>query len=61
MVDVSVDFKKFAEDCLRLAASVPRTEDKTALLKMSEVWVRLAEHAKVIQALISDIGSKPPS
>jgi hypothetical protein len=61
MVDVPVDFKKFAEDCLRLAMSVQGTEDKAALLKMGEVWVRLAEHYEVILALISDTGSKPPS
>jgi hypothetical protein len=59
MMNDPVDFKKFAQDCLRLAAIVPMAEDKATLLKMGEVWVRLAEHADAIRALIGNAGSKP--
>jgi hypothetical protein len=49
-----VDFKRFAEECLRLAANASTTEDKVILLKMGEVWLLLAEHAGAIQPFLDD-------
>ena len=53
-----VDFKRFAEECLRLSANVAAVEDKAMLLKMGEIWLRLAEHAEAIITLL-EAGSKP--
>jgi hypothetical protein len=53
-----VDFKKFAEECIRLAAIVTPVEDKAILLSMGEAWLRLAEHAGTVQALLEGDGSQ---
>ena len=53
-----VDFKRFAEDCIRLAAVVTPIEDKAILLSMGETWLRLAEHAGSVQALLEGDGSQ---
>ena len=53
-----VDFKRFAEECIRLAAVVTPIEDKAILLSMGETWLRLAEHAGSVQALLEGDGSQ---
>jgi hypothetical protein len=51
-----VDFKRFAEECIRLAAVVTPIEDKAILLTMGETWLRLAEHAGSVQAILDGNG-----
>lgn len=46
-----IDFQKFAEECLRLAANAS-AEDKAILLTMGQIWLKLAVHAAAIQALV---------
>jgi hypothetical protein len=38
-----MDFRKFAEDCIRLAEHVQSVEDKSVLLSMAQTWIRLAD------------------
>ena len=57
-VQKPVDFKRFAEECLRLAAVVTPTEDKAILLSMGVAWLRLAEHAGTVQTLLEGDGSQ---
>ena len=37
------DFRKRAEECVELAQSVRRPEQRTMLLHIAETWLRLAE------------------
>jgi hypothetical protein len=50
-----VDFATFAAECARLAQVVESIEDKALLLKMAEVWLRLADKAERIQAVLGEI------
>ena len=47
-----VDFETFASECARLAQVVESIEDKALLLTMAEVWIRLADKAERIQAVL---------
>src|SRR5262245_15393978 len=47
-----IDFHQFAEDCRRLADQVPLVEDKSVLLQMAQAWIRLADRAEEIQAML---------
>jgi hypothetical protein len=49
-----MDFRKFAEECLRLADRVQSIEDKSSLLTMAQVWIRLADQGSKIHALIGN-------
>jgi len=51
-----LDFRKFAEECLRLAGEVQSTEDKSVLLSMAQVWVRIADQDQQVSRLIGEIG-----
>jgi hypothetical protein len=51
-----VDFRKFAEECIRLEAIVTSIEDKAILLSMGVVWLRLADQAGTVQALLEGDG-----
>ena len=52
MPDVDSDkFRRFAEECLRLAEQVQSLDDKAALLTMAGVWVRLADQGYQIDRL----------
>jgi hypothetical protein len=53
-----IDFKRFAKECLRLAADVTPIEDKAILLSMGEAGLRLAEHPGSVQALLEGDGSQ---
>ena len=57
-VQKPIDFKRFAQECIRLEAVVTRIEDKAVLLSMGEAWLRLAEHAGTVQALLDGDGSQ---
>ena len=51
-----LDFRKFAEECLRLADHVQSIEDKSVLLRMAQVWIRIADHEPQVYRLIGEIG-----
>ena len=53
-----IDFKRFAQECIRLAEDVAPIEDKAILLSMGEAWIRLAEHADTVEALLEKDGSQ---
>ncbi len=49
------DFRKFAEECLRLADQVQSVEDKSALLSMAQAWIRIADQGQEVCRLIGEI------
>ena len=53
-----VDFRKFAQECLRLADQVQSIEDKSVLLGMAQVWIRIADQGPQVYRLIGEIGSQ---
>jgi hypothetical protein len=48
------DFRKYAEQCVHLAEEVQSIEHKAQLLAMAEVWIRLADKAHSVHALLDD-------
>jgi hypothetical protein len=50
----AIDFRKFAEQCVQLAEEVQSIEHKAQLLTMAEVWIRLADKADVVRAVLGD-------
>jgi hypothetical protein len=54
-----LDFRKFAEECLRLADQVQSTEDKSVLLSMAQVWIRIADQDQQVERLIGEIDLQP--
>jgi hypothetical protein len=52
----SLDFQKFAEECLRLAEQIQSVEDKSVLLAMAQAWIRLADHGREVIRLIDENG-----
>jgi hypothetical protein len=54
-----MDFRKFAEDCIRLAERVQSVEDKSALLSMAQAWIRLADQGHEVRRLIGEIDPQP--
>ena len=55
----SLDFQKFAEECLRLADQVQSVADKSELLTMAQAWIRLADHGPEVIRLIDENGPQP--
>ena len=55
---MSLDFQKFAEQCLRLADRVQSVEDKSVLLDMAQAWIWLADQGAEVIRLI---GKNVPS
>ena len=49
-----IDFRKFAEDCIRLAKHVQSVEDKSVLLSMAQAWIRLADQGHEVYRLIGE-------
>jgi hypothetical protein len=49
------DFRKFAEECLRLADQVQSVEDKSALLGMAEAWIRIADQGEEVCRLMGEV------
>ena len=58
MQDGSAKFRRYAEECLRLAEQVQSLDDKAALLTMAGTWVRLADQGHQVNRLIGDNGSR---
>lgn len=55
-VEASIDFKKYAGECVRLAGLVRTDEDKAVLLSMAQAWIRLADEAPRIGLLLEESG-----
>lgn len=45
MQDDPKEFRRFAEECLRLAERAHSVEDKAALLGMAQAWILLADQS----------------
>jgi hypothetical protein len=50
------NFKQYAADCVRQAASEQRPEDKTILLNVALAWVRLAQQSQTAAENSSESG-----
>jgi hypothetical protein len=59
-VQGSIDFRKYAGECVRLAGRVQTDEDKAMLLSMAQAWIRLADEAPRIAALLEESSAKGP-
>jgi hypothetical protein len=46
-------FRRFAEECRRLAGQVVAVDDKAILLDMAQVWIRLADREQEVEALLN--------
>ena len=55
-----MDFRKFAEDCIRLAGRIQSIEDKSVLLSMAQAWIRLADQGHEVYRLIGENDPQPP-
>jgi hypothetical protein len=58
MQDGSTKFRRYAEECLRLAEQVQSLDDKAALLTMAGVWVRLADQGYRVNHLSGENGPR---
>ncbi len=47
-------FRSFAEECRRLVGQVAAVDDKAMLLDMAQVWIRLADREREIEALLNE-------
>jgi hypothetical protein len=54
------EFRRFAEECLRLAEHVQSVGDKAMLLSMAQVWIQLANQGRQIDRSIGGDGPQPP-
>jgi hypothetical protein len=45
-METSQDYRKFAEECRRLAKEAKNVEHKRTLEQMAEAWLRLAREAQ---------------
>jgi hypothetical protein len=53
-VEESIDFRRFAGECARLAGLARTDDDKALLLRMAQAWIRLADEAPRIMALLEE-------
>jgi hypothetical protein len=51
-------FRRFAEECLRLAERFQLVDDRAVLLSMAQVWIRLANQREKARQLISENGAQ---
>jgi hypothetical protein len=58
MQDDSNEFRRYADECLRLAEQVQSLDDKAALLTMAGAWVRLADQGHQVNRLIGENRSR---
>jgi hypothetical protein len=56
--DGSTKFRRYANECLRLAEQVQSLDDKATLLTMAEAWIRLAGQGHQVNRLIGENGSR---
>jgi len=47
-MSVAEMYRQHAADCVRLAQSVSGPEDRTLLMEMAAMWLRLAERAEAM-------------
>jgi hypothetical protein len=45
-METPTDYRKFADECLRLAKQTANGDHKTILEQMAEVWLNLAREAE---------------
>jgi hypothetical protein len=53
-------FRRFAQECLRLAEGVQSIADKAMLLNMAQAWIQLAGQGHQTDRLIGGNGPQPP-
>jgi hypothetical protein len=54
--DESVEFRRFARECMRLAEQAQPVDDKAVLLSMAQVWIRLADQGQQVRRLVDGDG-----
>jgi hypothetical protein len=54
----SNEFRRYAEECLRLAEQAQSVDDKAVLLTMAEAWVRLADQGHQVNRLTGENGPR---
>jgi hypothetical protein len=47
-------FRRFAEECRRLASDVVAVDDKAILLDMAQMWIRLADREPEVSVLLKE-------
>jgi hypothetical protein len=57
--DDSDKFRRFAEECVRLAERFQSGDDKAVLLSMAQVWIQLANQGHNVRQLIGQDGPYP--
>jgi hypothetical protein len=60
-VGVEAEFKRLAEECVKLAQQVEAPETKLLMIDMAQAWLKLAENTEKIQAIESDNSVRPQS
>jgi len=55
-----IDFRRFADECVRLARQVEAIDDRAALLNMAQAWIRLADKEPHLRALLDTKNSELP-
>jgi hypothetical protein len=53
----SVEYRRDAEMCFRLAESADSPETKSVLLMMAAAWHRLAQEREDTERLVEDVGA----
>jgi hypothetical protein len=56
--DHSDKFRRFADECLRLAERFQSVDDRAVLLSMAQVWIQLANQGHEVRQLIGEDGAK---
>jgi hypothetical protein len=52
LADLNLDqFRRYAEECVRMAQETPVTEHRTLLLEMAQRWIELAEQSGRLKPL----------
>ena len=54
------EFRRFAQECLRLAEHVQSLDDKAVLLSMAQAWIGLAGQGHQTSRSIGENGPQPP-
>jgi hypothetical protein len=52
----SEEFRRFARECMQLAEQVQSVHDKATLLRMAQVWIRLADQGHQVRQLVDGDG-----
>jgi hypothetical protein len=46
----SIRFRRFAEECIRIADGIESVDDKATLLTMAQEWIKLADRGHQMEA-----------